>query len=117
MNLSEIYRALGGDLKEVTERLGDEMTVELFLLRFPDDDSFSTLIYELENNNLQKAFRASHTLKGVSQCLGLKRLSNYITEICEILRVGNMVPSSLLENLKQEYNTVILAISNYTPTK
>lgn len=113
MTLSELYEALGGDLNDVLERLGDPETAEHFIIAFADDPSYSQLIQNLSENDIQSAFRASHTLKGVSLSLGLTRLGNVSGAVCESLRAGIRPSDSLLKQLEAEYCGVIAAINNF----
>ena len=113
MTLSELYEAVGGDLNDVLERLGDPETAEHFIISFADDPSYSQLIQNLNENDIQSAFRASHTLKGVSLSLGLTRLGNVSGAVCENLRAGISPPDSLLKQLETEYCGVIAAINNF----
>lgn len=112
MTLSELYEAIGGDLGNVLERLGDMETAEHFLLIFPDDLSYSQLMHSLQENDLQQAFRAAHNLKGVSLSLGLKRLGECSGVVCQKLREGIAPTETLLQQLKTEYRCVITAINN-----
>lgn len=112
MTLSELYEAVGGDLENVLERLGDVETAEHFILIFPDDTSYSLLMNSLQKNDLQRAFQAAHTLKGVSLSLGFKRLGDCSGALCEKLREGISPSGTLLRQLKTEYCCVIAAINN-----
>ena len=71
--LSEFYEEIGADIMNVLERLEDMETVEMFVLEFPSDPSYSMLLNSLQANDLKSAFRAAHTLKGISYTLGFKR--------------------------------------------
>ena len=64
LTLSEFYEEVDGDIMNVLERLEDIETVEMFVLGFPSDPSYSMLLKSLQENDLKSAFRAAHTLKG-----------------------------------------------------
>ncbi|MGN0572360.1 MAG: Hpt domain-containing protein [Acutalibacteraceae bacterium] len=113
MTLSELYEALGGDLNDVLERLGDSETAEHFLIAFSADPSCSQLMHSLSENDIQSAFRAAHTLKGVSLSLGLTRLGNISGAVCENLRAGIRPSDKLLIQLETEYRGVIDAINSF----
>ena len=70
MNINECYQAMGADYEEVFGRLRNEKLIAKFVLKFPDDPSFSQLKNSLAEKNTKEAFRAAHTLKGVAQNLG-----------------------------------------------
>ena len=113
MILSELYEAVGGDLTEVLERLEDVETVELFVLEFADDPSYSMLLQSLQESDLGSAFRAAHTLKGIGYSLGFKRLGDCSVKLCEKLREGTVPSAADIRQFKTEYNCVISAIKNY----
>lgn len=110
MTVSELYKAVGGDLENVLERLGDMEIAEHFLLKFPDDNSYPLLMQSLQSRDLQRAFQAAHTLKGVCLSLGFKRLGDCSVTVCEKLRMGILPPEPLLQQLKTEYDRVIAAL-------
>lgn len=117
MTLSELYEAVGEDIINVLKRLEDIETVELFVLEFADDPSYSMLLQNLQENDLKSAFRAAHTLKGIGYNLGFKRLGDCAANLSEKLREG-MPPSEIvIGQLKTEYNFVIAEIKNYKKIK
>lgn len=113
MVLSDLYEAVGGDLTEVLERLVDMETVEMFVFEFPDDPSYTMLLQSLRKSDLKSAFRAAHTLKGISYSLGFKRLGDCSVKLCEKLREGTAPSAADMRQFKTEYNCVISAIKNY----
>lgn len=74
MTLDQFYRAVGGTAAEAAPRLGGADATRRFLRLFPLDDSFPRLSEALGRGDVQTAFRAAHTLKGVAANLGLERL-------------------------------------------
>lgn len=50
------------------------------------DSSYRLLCDSLESNNYEEAFRAAHSLKGVYQNLGFKRLEQSSSSMTELLR-------------------------------
>ena len=73
-----------------TEGLMRCLNNEDFYLRLVNkainDDSFINLKNELENNNLDEAFKISHSLKGVLGNLSLTPLYDIVFELTELLR-------------------------------
>ena len=59
-----------------------------FVKRFPSDPSFGQLKAAMAAGDVKEAFRAAHTLKGVSLNLGFDNLSPSAVALTEILRTG-----------------------------
>ena len=51
ITLSKLYESVGGNLNDVLERLDDIEIVEQFVLRFPDDLSYTLLFQKLQENS------------------------------------------------------------------
>lgn len=117
MQLQELYEAVGGDYQNVLERLGDEETIETFVIGFLEDPSYAQLLQYLQENDLTCAFRAAHTLKGVSQTLGFGRLGDCAGKLCEELREKNLPSESILQLLEKEFRCVNVAINAYKNCK
>lgn len=75
MTMSKFYAAVGGDLSDVLERLEDLDIVKFYLPEF-EKTHLRGAEQSLKNGDLQSAFRAAHTLKGIGYNLGLNRLGN-----------------------------------------
>lgn len=106
MTVQACYEVLGANYRDVMSRLIKEERVEKFLKKFLEDKSFGMLEVSMEEGNVEVAFRAAHTLKGVSQNLSLdnlygpaQRLSDYLKENREL---GGEV-QSLFDAVKEEY--------------
>ena len=108
--LSDFYEEVGGDIMNVLERLEDIETVEMFVLGFPSDPSYSMLLKNLQENDLKSAFRAAHTLKGISYTLGFQSLGDCVAKLCDKLREGLLPSSTVLQLLETEYNRVLTSI-------
>lgn len=113
MTIQESYAALGGNYEEVLARLRTEERILKFVGLFLKDDSFANLSKALEQNNLQEAFRAAHTLKGVCSNLGFTRLhlsSHALTELLRPLSPAPEIPA-LFAEVKKDYETTVAAIN------
>lgn len=111
MNVRECYEELGSDYEDVAQRLCDDETVLRFLKMFPDDNSFSKIIACINMGDLDGAFYAAHTLKGICQNLGFKRLNEKCEIICDKLRNGVSVEDpALIKDTIDEYNKTIKII-------
>ena len=108
MTLQECYAKLGGDYEGTLGRLCSEKLVEKFALKFLADDSYSLLKESIQVGNYSDAFRAAHTLKGVSLNLGFTKLYQVSDVLTEALRDSNYLEDEkLLENVKDEYQRTV----------
>lgn len=86
MTIEECYKQMGGDFEEVQKRFGGPMLVEKFAVKFLNDSSFQDLENGLNEKDMEKAFRAAHTLKGICLNLGFKELYEVSAALTEKLR-------------------------------
>lgn len=108
MTLQECYEQLQGDYDGTLGRLCSEKLVEKFALKFLADDSYALLEESMAIGNYSEAFRAAHTLKGVSLNLGFTKLFEVSDEMTEALRDGEKPGNeTLLGKVKDEYQRTI----------
>lgn len=88
MTIKECYEAMGGDYEDVLKRLMNEARIQKFALMFKKDPSMSQLTQAMDAGDVETAFRAAHTLKGICANLGFKSLFEVSYEITEALRAG-----------------------------
>lgn len=114
MTIQECYQKLDGDFDQAEKRLSSEALIMRFLTKFLDDGSFSQLCIAMEEGDRDKAFRAAHTLKGVSGNLSLSRLYLSVSQLTEVLRYGSeCIPTDaapLLEEVTRDYRLTVNAI-------
>jgi HPt (histidine-containing phosphotransfer) domain-containing protein len=111
MTVNEFYDEIGGDYKAVLSRLMKDDRIYKFLLKFKEDKSMELLRTALAAGNEGEAFRAAHTLKGVSQNLAFDKFFVSSNELTEALRNGipdNVAP--LVEAVEADYKEIIEAI-------
>ena len=117
MTIQECYRKMDGDFAQVEKRLSSASLVKKFIAKFPDDESFSQLELAVQAGQCERAFRAAHTLKGVSANLGLTRLFSSVSQLTELLRAqaGPMPADAgpLFQTVKQDYELTVGAIREY----
>ena len=111
--LKQFYAAVGVDADEVLSRLGGQPALVLhFLEKFREDGSFRTLCASLDSGDTETAFRAAHTLKGISANLGLQSLFVKASEVTELLRGGAADEAkTVLPSLQEESDRVHILIS------
>ena len=129
MTTKECFDAMGADYEGVLERFSSEALVKKFALKFLDDNSYSNLEDALADGNVENAFRAAHTLKGVCLNLGFDNLYKVSSDITEILRKKKLQNGGMyrrcifqgwsgkltgtkeaFENVKEQYNITVNAI-------
>lgn len=87
----QLLLAEGIDVDEAMERfMGNEALMMKFLLRFSQDENFAKLKQAMVQEDVQAAFEAAHTLKGVAGNLSMKTFFHQVSDIVEELRSGNL---------------------------
>ena len=113
MTVKECYEIMKGDYDDVLSRLRTDERIKKFLMRVPDDTSFVELCNALEKKDLESAFRAAHTLKGVSKNLSLSNLAYSSSNLTEALRGrtenGDDI-EPLFKKVKKDYALTIACI-------
>lgn len=111
MTIQECFAAFEGNYESALSRLRKETTVQKFIFKFLNDPSYDTLIHSMETNDLEEAFRAAHTLKGVCQNLSFDRLYESSSHLTEALRARNLSEAApLLEQVAADYQMTVSAI-------
>lgn len=117
MTIEQCYEQLHGDYAQVIQRLPSPALVERFLGKFLDDGSFSELTSAMAVGQTEAAFRAAHTLKGVSANLGFEQLRQSASALTEFLRgKAESVPAEalpLMEQVRRDYQMTVDAIRAY----
>ena len=113
MTVKECYDAIGANFDEIMSRLRTEERVKKFLLKVLNDKSYDLLIKSMEERNMEEAFRAAHTIKGVCQNLSLTCLYQSASELSDVLRdrkdYGEDIEPAL-EKVKEDYERMIAQI-------
>ena len=111
MTVKECYESMESDYEGVLGRMGSEGLVKRFALKFPDDPSYLNLEKAIQEQNVEEAFRAAHTLKGVCLNLGFDRLYKVSAELTENLRGRELNGyEALYGKVQDEYKNTIAAI-------
>ena len=114
MTLKDCYMQMGADYEETVQRLRSESLIQRIILKFPQDPSYQELCQALADGNIEGAFRAAHTLKGVCQNLGFKNLYEPSAELTERLRpLQETETDDLMQKVTEEYNRTVKAIEDF----
>ena len=88
MDTKKVYELVGGDYDDALTRLRKPERIAKFLKFFLKDGSFAELKTSMENGDMEKAFAAAHTAKGVCANLSLEKLRAMVSDLTEDLRGG-----------------------------
>lgn len=114
MTIEECYTKLRGNYSEAKTRLMNDKLIERFILKFPDDPSMSTLQAMVEAGDIEKSFRAVHTLKGVAANLAFTQLFRDASNLTEQLRpLQNTADPELYSTLQKTYDMVLSVLAEY----
>ncbi len=115
MTVRECYAAMGASYEEIVGRLANDDRIKKFLGKFLNEKSFELLCSSLEERNMEEAFRAAHTLKGVSQNLAFTPLVKSVSVLTEQLRGREAYGEELeplLQQVKEDYDKTFSLISS-----
>lgn len=112
MTVKECYEKMGANFENVLSRLGgSEDLVKRFALKFLNDTSYQNLEQQLQNKDVEEAFRAAHTLKGVCLNLGFDNLFTVSSDLTEKLRAKELDGADeLFEKVKEQYQITVEAL-------
>lgn len=113
MTVEKCYEVMKGDYADVRSRLVTDERIKKFLLKLLSDPSFSQLSEAIEKGNAEEAFRASHTLKGISKNLSLSGLAYSTSNLTEALRGKSEIESGvdeLFKKVKKDYSLTVACI-------
>ena len=108
MNVEDLT-AYGANVEEGLGRcLGNEEFYLRLVNAVKDDPGFGALEEALQANDLDKAFEASHGLKGSLGNLSLTPLFEPMSEMCELLRARTeMDYSELMAQIKEQHERLL----------
>ena len=105
MQLNECYKAFVGDYESVRKRIPGDKIIIKFLIKFLSEPSYEKLCRTLEEEDYKEAFRAVHSIKGISANLGFPALLDSSGMLTEYLREQDKHPVD--KNKCMEYFDVI----------
>lgn len=117
MEVKECYEAFGGSYESVKQRIPTDTIIKKFMLKFLEEPTFLNLSRALESGEYEEAFRAAHSLKGVSVNLGFNNLGNSAGTLTELLRKSGEKSihkedwEEIFARVSEDYNTLVECIS------
>ena len=116
MQLEQCYASFGGNYQDVKSRLMKDELIQRLVIKFLADKSYENLSAAIGQKDYGEAFRAVHTLKGVSQNLSFDQMSRSTETLTETLRKWESVPvdeeacAQQFEQVSKDYAAVVDAI-------
>lgn len=113
MTVQQCYEAFGGNYEDVIRRLRTDERVVKFLLKIVDDGSYKLLCDSIASGNVEEAFRAAHTLKGICMNLSITKFADSSSRLTEALRGKSEFSADLqplFDEVKADYETTIKSI-------
>ena len=111
MTLLEFYAQVGGDYVDAQRRLVKEERIIKYLKLLAQDTTMSDLKEAVATGNREKAFRAAHTLKGITGNLALTRFAAAASALCAQLRpLKEDADPALLAATEEAYNCFMKAL-------
>lgn len=117
MDIPKFYETIGVNYKIVLRRLPRESMIEKYLHLFLEDKNFLCLTEAIADDDYEGAFKAAHTLKGISLNLELTPLAAAASDLSEYLRnyadgaIESTAAKEKYEMVKTEYETIRHLIS------
>ena len=112
MTVRECYEKMGANYDGVLSRLGNEILIRKFVIKFLKDPSFQDLTSAIEKSDAESAFRAAHTLKGICLNLGFDNLYKPSEALTEKLRGRELNGyETLYDEVKEQYDKTVEAIN------
>lgn len=113
MTLKEFYAVIGGNYDATLRRIPKESMVARFVKKYAADPTYGELQDAVAKQDWEAAFRAAHTLKGVSQNLGFDQLYHAVFELTEALRGGKALTNpNLYQAVVQEQELILDALAH-----
>ena len=105
----------GIDAESAIQRfMGNEALYEKFALQFLEDPTYDTLLDAIANREVQEAFAAAHTLKGISGNLSFSNLYVLRGMMTELLRKEELgAAKEYIPELERVYQTVQNALEEW----
>ena len=119
MQLEELYGIIGGDFENAKAIMTREERIEKYLKLFLKEESFGVLKKAFEEDNMEEAFKACHTLKGICANMSFTKLETLSKQITEDLRHMENVEDAkaTFPKLREQYDLIITNINKYFEEK
>ena len=112
MDIKECYEQMQGDYESAMSRLMKEERIKKYLAKFARSCEYDALCEAMAAQNWDGVFRATHTMKGVALNMGINKLGESASELCEMVRNGAPTGDvdAAFEVVKEDYARTVAAI-------
>ncbi len=110
MTIKGFYDAIGANYDDVVGRLMNDALISRLLKKYLDDTNYSKLADNIEKGDMNEAFLAVHTLKGLALNLGFNKLGEASAALTEYLRDGvgeKQKAEELFKPITEEHEKII----------
>lgn len=112
MTIKECYEIIGGDYDDIMSRLIKEERIVRFLGMFLNEGCYNDLVKAIEDENVDEAFCAAHTFKGVCNNMSFTALSKSSVDVTEALRAKDInLAKTFMPKLIEEYDLTVKTIN------
>lgn len=103
----------GIDVDSVMERfMGNEQLLDRMLQKFTQDTQYQALKEAIADNNMEQAFSASHTLKGMCGNLSMTELFALFSKQVELFRADKQAEAcAMMTEIENAYQSVLEGIA------
>lgn len=92
--------------------MNNEAMLEKFLKKFTADTTYQALVDAISAGDVEEAFKAAHTLKGVAANFSFETLGQKVSDACEEFRAGNLERgSALMGEITTLYDRIVNVIN------
>lgn len=115
MDFYQLLSDLGIDSEDALCRFGNRQSIlERFLLKFPSDPTLGTLTQAAKEKDEENFELYAHTLKGISNNLGLTALGQLCSQSVQLVRSGAFLNAlHLFPEIQAEYTRIVGILQNY----
>ena len=112
--VQDLMTEAGVDVKDGMGRFVGKLDLFVKIFRKYDDDNNMDLLRDaMEAGNVDAAFSAAHTLKGVCGNLSMKRMFDIASEMTEFLREKDMDSArQMMPKLEEEHQKIKTLLKN-----
>lgn len=110
--MKQILTNVGMNVDDAMSRfMNNDTLMDKFLKKFRSDPSFTQLKEAVEARDLDLAFRAAHTLKGVAANFSFTTLQKAASDQTEEFRAGKLDDGiALMDRVQAEYDRIVEAL-------